>query len=456
MATPDPNSIAVIGGGITGLTAAARLAAAGRAVRLFEAGDRLGGAVRTERCEGYLIEAGPNSLLESSPVISAWLRELGLENEIVVANPLAKKRCLVRRGRLYPLPLSPPALLATRLFSPRAKLRLLSELRRRPAPRAADVPLAQLVREHFGQELVDYALNPFVAGVYAGDPEKLSARHAFPQLWEMETRHGSLLRAQAAAAKARPARHEPPPRLISFRRGLQTLIDALASRLPAGALELNARVESLTPGASWRVRWTRAGQPREETFSRIVLALPAPALAELELGGAGRRPLAALAAIEHPPVTSLFLGFRREQVAHPLDGFGLLVPAVERRAILGVLFSSALFPDRAPAGCVALTVMVGGSRQPELAARPLAELLPSVLPDLREFLGVRGEPVFTRQSFWPRAIPQYALGYGRFLDAMSACETAHPGLFIGGQARGGISLPACILSGLKLAENAGA
>ncbi len=197
---------------------------------------------------------------------------------------------------------------------------------------------------------------------------------------------------------------------------------------------------------------TTAGRPTpsRSTPSSPPCACPGPRC-RCASGPLAERPLAGLDAIEHPPVASLFLGFRREQVAHPLDGFGLLVPAVERRSILGVLFSSSLFPGRAPDGHVALTVLVGGTRQPGLAALPPDRLLASIRAELTSLLGVTGEPVFLRHTSWPRAIPQYNLGYEHYLGVMAGCERANPGLFIGGQARDGIALPACVAAGESLA-----
>ena len=176
----------------------------------------------------------------------------------------------------------------------------------------------------------------------------------------------------------------------------------------------------------------------------------------MRFGALGERPLASLDSIEHPPVSSIFLGYRREQVAHPLDGFGVLMPEVERRSVLGVLFSSSLFSNRAPAGHIALTVIVGGTRQPEIARLPSDEILTRITPDLRQLLGVSGAPVFCRHTFWPRAIPQYNLGHETHLETIAAAERAHPGLFIGGQARDGISLPACVAAGEKLAARVSA
>lgn len=451
-----PKSIAILGAGITGLTAAHRLAKQGHQVRVFEKHARAGGVIGSDFIDGWLLERGPNSLLESEPALTALLAELNLHDQVCPANPLAKKRFIVRDGKPTAAPMSPPALLKTSLFSFGAKCRLLGEIFHRPRQRSHDVSLAEFIADHFGQEIVDYGLNPFVSGVYAGDPNKLSAQHAFPTLWENERKHGSLIRGMMATAKARKASGQKRGGIFSFKRGLKTLPDALVAALPPDVLQLSTAVESLTPGATWTVRYRRDNVLHEETFDRVISALTASALADLFIGTDGARPLASLAEIEFPPVTALFLGYRREQVAHPLDGFGMLVPAVEKRSILGVLFSSTLFPGRAPDGHVALTVMVGGSRQPELAALPVDELLTLVQSDLAQLLGVQGDPVFWRHRAWPRAIPQYNLGYERHLDAMAACERQFPGLFIGGQCRDGIAVPACIAAGEKLAARASA
>ena len=447
--------IAVVGGGITGLTAAWRLQAQGHSVTVFEQSDRLGGAVSTTINDGWLVENGPNSLLESLQ-FDALVADLGLEAERRYAAPAAKNRYLVRGGRLVPVPMAPHKLLATPLFSIRTKLRLFAEPFFRARVRPADLSLAEFVRDHLGQEIVDYAINPLVAGIYAGDPETLSTKFAFPKLWEIEQTHGSLIRGQIAAMKARRARGEKPgARIASFARGLQTLPTALAAQLGAGAIRLRSAVVSVSPGPPWKLVSRHDGLAATEPFDAVVLALPAGALAQLPLGTSGERPLAALEHIDYPPVASLFLGFRREQVAHPLDGFGALVPEVERRSVLGVLFSSTLFADRAPTGHVALTVYVGGTRQPDLARLAPEILRPRVLADLRDLLGVRGDPVFAHTTFWAHAIPQYNLGYERFLDAMTETEARHPGLFIGGHVRDGISLANCIAAGQRLAEAAG-
>jgi len=454
VANSDSKTIAILGAGITGLTAAHRLTQRGHRVRLFEQSSRVGGAIRSENTGGWLIEAGPNTIVTGEPALTALLAEIGLTGACVAASPAAKHRYIVRRGRPVAAPHSLATFLGSALLSPSAKIRLLAELGSGRRVRTADLSLEEFIRSHFGQEIVNYALNPFVSGIYAGNPQKLSARYSFPKLWELEKAHGSLLRGLLATAKARRARDEPRPGIISFAQGLETLPLTLAARLPAGVLTLNARIEGLVPGAQWNLIWHDGHAAQTETFDAVITALPAPALAALRLGPLAERPLAGLDAIDHPPVASLFLGFRREQVAHPLDGFGLLVPAVEHRSILGVLFSSSLFAGRAPDGHVALTVMVGGARDPEVASLPPERLLARIRPDLTELLGVTGEPVFSRHTLWPRAIPQYNLGYEHHLGAMAACERANPGLYIGGQARDGIALPACVAAGEALAARA--
>lgn len=454
MSSSSPRNVAVIGAGITGLAAAFRLTQRGHRVRLFEASGRVGGTIRSESIDGWLIEAGPNSLRIADAATRALIDELGLRDAIVRTAAHAQNRYIVRRGRPVAAPLKPPQFIGSPLLSLGAKLRLLGEMWSSRRVRTADLSLEDFVRAHVGQEAVDYLLNPFVAGVYAGNPRKLSARFAFPELWEAEQKHGSLLRAQRAAARARKLAGQPAPEIVSFAAGLQTLPDTLAARLPAGVLARHARVETLVPGTPWNVVWTDGTRTQTETFDRVIAALPAPGLAQLRFGTLGERPLASLDAIEHPPVASLFLGYRRADVAHPLDGFGMLVPEIERRGILGVLFSSSLFSGRAPADHVALTVLVGGSRQPELARLPADQLLAAVAPDLRALLGVHGTPVFQRHHFWPRAIPQYALGHEVHLDTMATAERVHRGFLVGGQARNGISVPACIAAGERLAAQA--
>lgn len=448
--------IAIVGAGITGLTAAFRLHRQGHRVTLFERGPQPGGSVRTIRENGYLIEAGPNSLQYGAPELKAVVQELDLEPSLLIAGPAGKKRFIVRGGKFVPVPAGPGAFFRTPLFSFGTKVGIMAELLKSPRTRTTDISLAELIRSHFNQELVEYAVNPLIAGIYAGNPEKLSTKHAFPSLWQAERSHGSLLRGLMTLAKEKKARGESGVSpIVSFPGGLQTLTDTLAARLPAGALQLNATVETIIPGRPFRLVWKCDGPSASGEFDAVVLAVPAVGLAQFRFGTLAERPFALLDSVTQPPVSSLFLGYRRDQVAHPLDGFGGLVPAVERREVLGILFSSTLFPGRAPDGHVGLTIFSGGVRQPDNARLSTPALLRRIAPDLAGLLGVTGEPAFIRHSFWPQAIPQYNLGYERFLEPLARSEQEHPGLFIGGNVRDGISLPDCVKSGAELARKAG-
>lgn len=444
-----PLRVAVVGGGVTGLTAAWQIQRLGHRVTVLEAGARAGGVVGAQRLGAWLQELGPNSLLESSPEIAAFVDDVGLAPRRLYAAPAAKQRYLVRGGRPLPLPTTPGAFLRTPLLSVRAKLRLLLEPLWRRAPAEAEETLADFVRRRLGRECLDYAINPFVAGIYAGDPEQLSVRHAFPRLHALEQQSGSLL---LGALRRRKGSGGSKGRIFSFPEGLGEIPRALQARL-VDPVQLRTRVTAIhRAGLGWRLALEQRGKPGEAEFDLVICALPADALAALEFPDlAPDAGLRLLAEIPHPPVVSVFTGHRREDVSHPLDGFGLLVPAVEGGRMLGTLFSSTLFPGRAPEGHVALTTFVGGTRQPELAALDDTALTTLVREELRRFLGVEGTPAIVRVQRWPRAIPQYAPGHQRFLTAIERLETAAPGIFVGGNCRDGISLPNCIAAGYRLA-----
>lgn len=444
-------SIAIVGAGITGLTAAHCLRQRGLPVTVYEAASRAGGVIRSVRQDGYLAEFGPNSVLDISPIIRSLIRDLGLEPRRLYSDPAADNRYLVRGRRPVRLPMSPPGLLTCNLFSWRAKLALLREpfVRRRTG--TTEESVAEFVLRRLDREWLDYAINPMIGGIYAGDPARLSVRHGFPRLHALEQRYGSLIKGQILGARERKRKGEvskQEAKKISFDEGLEVLTETLRDRLGM-AISLDRPVRRLTPeGGRWIVSDTRGNHAHRA----VLLAAPAHRLADIELAGARDGGLTLLGEIRYPPVASVVLGFRRTDVAHPLDGFGMLVPQVENLSILGTLFSSSLFRNRAPAGHVLLTSYVGGTRAPELARRPVDELVAMTLADLRLLLGIRGEPTFEHVMVYDRAIPQYEVGYGRFKDRMTQLETDHPGLFLAGHFRDGISLADSILAGHAVAE----
>lgn len=444
--------VAVVGGGITGLTAAFHLQQAGLHPLLFEKAPSPGGAIRSTADGGYLVEEGPATLQLNSTELSSLIADLDLKESVIEANALARKRFIVRGGRPLPAPASPRAFFLSPLLSWKGKLRLIKE----PyvAAGADHESLASFCRRRLGKEVLDTFINPLAGGIYAGDPERLSARHAFPRLFEMERKHGSLFRGMVAAIRSGRG-GGGKPRLISFQNGLSTIAARLAERLKKN-IYFETTVESIAArGKGWEIIATRYGRRLRDRYDAVILALPPDALADLKVENREQdRSLRLLQEIPHPPVATVSLGFQREQVDHPLDGFGMLIPQKEGASILGTLFASTLFPGRAPEGHVLLTSFVGGMRQPDLARRDPEQLERLVLKDLSRLLRVSGRPTFARSRLWPRAIPQYEIGHERFLESIDRFERENAGLFVAGTSRDGISLGNCVTSGYRHAKRA--
>jgi protoporphyrinogen/coproporphyrinogen III oxidase len=436
-------SVAVIGGGLTGLSAAYSLKQRGVRVAVYEALDRIGGVVRTECRGGYLAELGPNSMSAPTPEVAELLRDLGLEASLVSSTPAARERYVVRRGKLVRLPLTPSELLTSRLLSNTAKLAVFGEPLVERGDSPVDESVAAFIRRRFNQEVLDYIVNPFIAGTFAGDPEQLSVRHALPQLHTLERTHGSVIKGLLKAGAAGGGS------LLSLRGGLQEIVDALGRELKS-EVRLRAPVTQLRGGTKgWTVA---AADQTPEVYDAVVYAASAHSLDDIDLDITGGERLTTLSSIYHPTVAVLALGFPREQVTHPLEGFGFLVPEVERRRIMGAIFSSSVFPDRAPPGFVLLTVFAGGARDPDFVEADPHTITARVLDELRVLLGTRGEPAFKAIQVWPRAIPQYVLGYGRFKDILDQVEHNNPGLVLAGTYRDGISLNDALGSGIRAAE----
>lgn len=445
-----PGLIVVIGGGISGLGVAYSLHRAGVPVRLIEADAEVGGVIRSVRSNGFLIESGPNSALNTSLEVERVIEELGLLPERVFASPSARRRYIVKQGTPVPLPTSVWSFITTPLWSGRAKCGLFGEPFAASAP-SGDESIANFVRRRLGVEFLEYAVDPFVSGVYAGDPEALSLAATFPRLAALERDHGGLIRGAIARIR-RPAAARPVRRgIYSFRNGLAALPRAIGAQL-GDALWVNARARRIQRvGSSFRVHVDRGGAAQDIDAAKVVVATPADAAAEL------LRPIAPaladdLAAIVYAPVAVVFTAFPRAAVIHPLDGFGCLVPSRERQTILGSLWTSALFSGRAPDGLVALTNFVGGAKHPDLATLPDEELIRRVCVDLDRLVGIRSPPAFCRVIRYRRAIPQYVLGHADRVARITQAVDTIPGLSVTGNYLSGVAVGDCLARGVELGQ----
>lgn len=445
----------IVGAGVTGLSAGYHLTKQSKRLIILEAAARVGGAVGSITEQGWLRELGPNSLMQT-PALADLLSQLDLGTETIEANPVAKKRFISKNEHPVALPGNPLALFTSPLFS----LGDLWHLAREPwiKPASFEETIAQFVRRRLGQGFLDWAVDPFVSGIYAGDPDRLSVQAAIPKIYATECESGSLIRAGIArmqAAKANPAPITQPAKgkLFSFKNGLQTLTDALAAAITSsgnGEIHLQTPCSSLVSNTDGG--WTiHTAQGKTYTATNLILTVPAAVAAGL-LEPTDPTLAEQLNRIEYPPVASVVMGFSRAQVAHPLDGFGLLIPSKEHKQTLGVLFSSTLFADRTPPGKVMLTAFIGGRQKPEAALGTDDEILQRVLNDLSPPLGIKGPPEFLRIQSWPRAIPQYELGYLALLEKIETQAAHWQGLYLAGNWRDGIAVGDCLINGQKLAE----
>lgn len=422
--------VAVVGGGIGGLSTARALLAAGVDVEVFEASGRPGGVIETSRVAGFSREHAANGALSGAPDGALDLAaELGLEVEM--ASPAAKKRWIYADGRLQLLPTGPLALARSHLVSTAAKLRLLLEPIRPPL--RGEPTVAEFFRHRLGDEVHDRVVAPFVTGVFAGNTEELSLEAAFPKLSELAGRGGlvrGLVARQLAARRA--GKRRATPRLGAPAGGMGRLIGALAAELDT-RIRLESPVTAIAGDGSG-AELTLASGARER-FDCAVCATPATAAAPI-LGDADGELGEELSAIPSAPVAVVHLGFAREQVGHPLDGFGFLVAPGEALPILGIVFESSLWPDRAPPGAVLIRCMLGGARRPEIMAESDEALMRQATEAAAEALDIAGEPVHANLVRWPRAISQYVVGHRERVARVEELAAAQQTVLAGGSYHG--------------------
>ena len=434
--------VAIVGGGIAGLAAAYELQRRGVPVRVLEASARIGGVVSSDRFDGWVVDAGPDSMLVQKPAAVALCRELGLADRLIHTLP-PRTAYVLRHGQLHPLlegsflgfPLTASSLIRSPLFTVAGKARMALEpvIPRRTGDE--DESIGAFVRRRFGKEAVDYLAEPLLAGIHAGDVERLSVRALFPRLVDAERHSGSVLRA------FRQLRAQPSPSgaFVSLPGGTAELIDALGAALTPGTVSLQARVSELHRAGTLRID-TSLG-PIDARAA--ILAVPAYVAGSL-LRGFDTTLAAFCDAVPYASTATIALGFRREQVAHPLSGTGFVVPRVERRSLLAGTWISSKWPGRAPAGHVLMRGFVGGGRDPHRLDESDQSLIDTTRHELAALLGIAGSPLFARIYRFTKQSPQYEVGHLERVAQIEQRLAAIPGVFIAGSGFKAIGIPDCV------------
>ena len=438
--------IVVIGAGISGLTSAYLLSKKGVDVKVLEKKNAVGGSIESVIENGFLFDRGPNSALETTPVIAQIIRELELESELLYANKLANKRYILRDNKLHSLPMSPQGLIKTNLFSTKAKFRLMAEPFIGRSKDGYYQSLAEFVKRRLGQEFLDYAINPFVAGVYAGRPEDLSVKSAFPKLYALEEKYGGLIIGTVRSIRERKKRAEvakQSAKMLSFKSGMIALPKAIEKYF-GDNIFLSSEVTSIDKDENgFSVSYQQNGTKNKIDCDAVLSTIPSYVAGSI-FAKYDKEFKTHADAIYYPPVLVYYIVYDRKHIKQDLDGFGFLIPAKENKSFLGALWSSVIFTDRTDEGKAAFTLFVGGSRNPEFIKEERNTLLTKVRKEFEVLMGINADPVYTSERFWEKAIPQYNLGYiehERFFDDF---EKRNSGLFISGNFRGGISVGDCI------------
>ncbi|HLM79414.1 MAG TPA: protoporphyrinogen oxidase [Terriglobales bacterium] len=457
--------IAIIGGGISGLSAAYTIEEkrqSGTPVEyvLFESSPRLGGVLVTDRVDGCLVEAGPDSFLTEKPWAADLCRKIGLDDQLIGSNDSERKTYIVARGKLVVMPdglmfMVPTKIMPTvfsPLFSLRTKMRMAAEWFHPPHKASADETVAEMVERHYGSEMVDLLADPLLSGVYGGEASQLSVRAVLPRFADMESKHGSLGRAMLAARKRMGTAPNVPARPLfsSLKDGMQQMTDALVARLDANALRKSSLVQSVIPQDD---AWTVSAGYQSDQFDAVIIATPTHAAAAV-LQAADGNLARELGEIQYSSSVTVTLGYE-EKVRRSLPpGFGFLVPRSEARRMLAATFVHNKFPHRAPENRAIVRCFLGGARDEQILESSEEEILEIVRRELRQIIGTAldAEPLFARVYKWKSAMAQYSVGHLERLQRIEALRQKLPGLALAGNGYSGIGVPDCVRSGAEAAS----
>lgn len=438
--------VIVLGAGISGLATAYWLKKDGFDVHILEAKNDAGGAMETIHKDGYTIDFGPNSGLETTPLISQLAEEVGIKDQMIYANEEGNKRYILRDGQLHALPTSPPAFIKTKLFSTKAKLRVMGEPFVGKSDDGYYQSIAQFVERRLGKEFLDYAIDPFVSGVFAGDPAKLSVKSAFPKLYRLEELYGGLVKGMFKGRKERKQRNEESKqsaRMFSFIDGMQSFPKAIAGKFK-NRIEYNAKIEAIDKAENgYSIRYSVDGDAKSANCDILLSTMPVHKAVDY-FSKFDKDFVSHTENIFYPPVLVLYLGYKKEQIKRELDGFGFLIPSKMKKNFLGAIWSSTIFKNRAPEDYASFTLFVGGARRPNLFDETTDSLINTAIREFSEIMNVEGEPELKEFRAWQKAIPQYNLGYIEHENYFDKFEKENPGIFLSGNYRGGISVGDCV------------
>jgi len=439
--------IVILGAGISGLTSAYWLYKNGIDFTILENKSEPGGAMESLQDTGFLVDFGPNSGLETTPLISQIVNEIGLSHEMVYANESSDKRYILRDGTLHALPMNPPALIQTKLFSTKAKLRLMAEPFIGKSEDGYYQTMAQFVERRLGKEFLDYAIDPFVSGVSAGDPYKLSVKSAFPKLYRLEELYGGLIKGMIKGARERKRRAEKSKqnaKMFSFVSGMQIFPKTISNLFPDN-IHYSSVVNNISKTENgYKILYSKDKVQNEIECGIILSTIPAYALSPA-INGVDSQLASHLDDIFYPTVMVLYLGFEKSKIGQPLDGFGYLIPSKEKRNYLGAIWSSTIFPERTNnPGNAAFTLFVGGARRMDLFEKPVEEIIKTAVKEFSADMKISGQPVYSNYKIWPKAIPQYNIGYIEHDNYFEKFEKENKGFILSGNYRGGIAVGDCV------------
>jgi protoporphyrinogen/coproporphyrinogen III oxidase len=440
------NRICIIGAGISGLSIASEKKKLGKIVKVFESANRIGGVIESEEIDGYLLDYGANTLNVRLKSTKERLENCGAWDSCIDANLLANKRMIVRDGKIVDLPHSFLSFLTSPFLSIKGKLRLLAEPLVARSNEPENESVASFIKRRLGQEALDYAANPFLAGIFAANPETLILNQAFPKFAVLEKNYRSILLGLKKSRKLSDNPNLPTSRLVSFPNGMEELPEKLGCSLK-NEISLSTSVKKISRNNnSWAVTVQKqTGEQTVHDFDQVISTIPSHRLDSIDWQNIKEHDeLNILNSSTHHPLAMVYLGYEKKDILHPLDGFGFLVPEVEKKKILGTLFSSTLFPGRAPDGKILLTTFIGGERDPSLAQQKESTLISTAKKELTNLLKIKGEPTFQKVKKWPNAIPLPDKQMIKCKKAAQKLSLQNPGLSFSGSYLCGVSLPNCL------------